>query len=96
MSQLRHRRRVDSNHKPIVDAFRQFGWEVLSLAPLGSGVPDLLVSRPGEMRLVEVKTPKGKLKPMQETFMASWPVSVVRSIDDVQALSIGSRTEAQG
>lgn len=71
--------KVDGNHSAIVDMYRDGGCSVTSLAGLGRGVPDLLVGFRGQLALVEVKTPKGKLRPLQEEFGKVWPVRVVRS-----------------
>jgi hypothetical protein len=71
-----------------VEAFRAAGWLVLSLAQVGDGVPDLLVSRRGHMRLVEVKAKRGKLTTYQEQFRRQgWHFDVVRSVEDVMALT---------
>ena len=78
--------KVDLNQRIIVSAFRAMGCCVLHLHTVGQGCPDLLVGRKGTVWLVEVKGPKGKLTPDQEVFHASWPVHVVRSVDDVLAL----------
>ena len=81
-----HRRaRTDENQLAIVDALRRCGWRVKSLAALGGGVPDLLVYRTGQpLRLLEVKGKGGVLTKAQEEFMADgWPVTIVRSVDDV-------------
>ena len=85
---MRRRARVDSNHGDIVTALRRLGWKVVSLASVGQGVPDLLAYRTGQpLRLLEVKTNSGVVTPAQEAFMADgWPVTIVRSIDDVVAL----------
>jgi len=80
---MRRAAKVDSNQDAIVDAYRGLGCTVTSLAGLGRGVPDLLVGYRGKLSLVEVKTPKGKLRPMQEEFRKMWPVRVVRSVEDV-------------
>lgn len=52
---MRRKARVDENHAAIVHALRSCGCSVLSLAGLGSGVPDLLVARSGHMWLMECK-----------------------------------------
>ena len=80
--------RVDGNHGDIVDALRRCGWRVQSLAALGGGVPDLLVYRTGQpLRLLEVKAKNGVITKAQEEFMADgWPVTIVRSVDDVLEL----------
>lgn len=85
---MRKHGRVDQNHKDVVAAFRALGAEVISLADLGGGVPDLLVGLDGASYLVEVKQPRGTLRPDQEAFMEIWPapVSVVRDVDDVIAM----------
>ena len=85
---MRRRARVDSNHGDIVTALRRLGWRVVSLASVGQGVPDLLAYRTGQpLRLLEVKAKGGVATPAQEAFMADgWPVTIVRSIDDVVAL----------
>jgi Holliday junction resolvase len=81
---MRYRARVDANHKEIVDALRDIGASVVSLAPIGKGCPDLLVGYRGRNYLLEVKTEKGALKPLQVTFAELWrgQVVVVRSIDE--------------
>lgn len=83
--------RVDTNHREIAAAFRQCGCLVESLAPLGRGVPDLLVCRNvpgwpsrGVVALVEVKHGKGTLTPDQvEWHGKGWPVWIVRDVSDV-------------
>lgn len=52
---MRRAARVDSNHAEIANGLTRAGCAVLSLAALGAGVPDLLVSRGGRMWLLEVK-----------------------------------------
>ena len=85
---MRRAARVDLNHADIVKAFRDFGCAVLSLAPMGRGVPDLLVSMNSVNWLVEVKSDAGKLTPDQEKFLTWWqgPVSVVRDLQGVQTV----------
>lgn len=86
MNRRGHRGRVDSNHAAIVEALRKTGWQVLNLAPLGSGAPDLLAWRHPEWRLIEVKTPRGRLTRGQAAFLEAWPVTIIRSVDEVLAL----------
>lgn len=69
---MRWAARVDGNHGEIVDFFKKLGCSVLSLAPLGKGVPDLLVATDGITWLVEVKMPKGKETADQIEFAATW------------------------
>ncbi len=82
--------RIDSNHAEIVLALRGRGASVLSLAPMGRGVPDLAVSVAGYTFLAEIKahnagTIAGEPNEAQRDFMAAWdgPVVVIRSLEDV-------------
>lgn len=68
---MRRAAKVDANQDEIVQTYRALGLSVTSLAGLGRGVPDLLVGYRGKLALVEVKQPKGKLRPMQEAFRQS-------------------------
>ena len=84
---MSHARRVDQNQRVIVKALERLGWTVSDTSRAGSGFPDLVCSRGGITRLVEVKAPKGKLTPAQVTFRERHPVVIVRSVDDAIALS---------
>ena len=87
---MRRAAKVDANHTEIVKALRKVGCSVLSLAAIGNGCPDLLVSyrhRSSNMvrtLLMEIKRPKGKLNAQQEQFRSKWlgEVCVVRCVDD--------------
>lgn len=52
---MRRRPKLDSNQQAVVAALEAAGCVVQSLAALGGGVPDLLVSKHGQTILVEVK-----------------------------------------
>ncbi|GEM_PF-5389915 len=85
----RQRAKIDTVQPIVVAALRARGWLCQSLAMCGHGVPDILAHRPADGRwaLIEVKTDKGKLRPSQVRFqLQGWPVSVVRSVADVEAL----------
>lgn len=70
--------KVDTNHKEIVEALRKFGASVISLAPVGGGVPDLLVGK-GINFIIEVKKDsKSNLTPAQEKFFKEWKGFVFR------------------
>ena len=69
---MRRAAKIDVNQPELVKAFRTLGCSVLSLASMGKGVPDLLVSIKGITWLVEVKMPKGKETPDQVEFATSW------------------------
>lgn len=82
---MRRAARTDTNHSTIVAAFRKLGCSVLSLASLGRGVPDLLVSLGGITWLVEVKMPKGKETGDQIAFISGWKGcrALVRDLEGV-------------
>lgn len=85
---MRRAAQVDANHRDIVDALRDVGCSVESLAGVGDGVPDLLVGFCKQTFLLEVKdgTKKPsaqKLRESQVDWHAEWkgrPVIVVRSV----------------
>lgn len=81
-------KRTDANQSEIVRALERMGCDVLDLSGVGSSCPDLLVRVRAIDRwmLVEVKTPKGRIKPGQAAFAQRWPVAIVRSVDDAIAL----------
>lgn len=83
MSLFRRNPRRDANEKPIVAALEAQGFVVTRIS--GSGVPDLLLCKGGQMWLAEVKMPKGRFKPAQLAFQHRWsgpPILTLRSIDD--------------
>ena len=74
---MRRAAKTDANQGEIVQALRDVGCTVQSLAPVGDGVPDLLVGYRGVNLLLEVKDgnkpPSArKLTPDQEKFHATW------------------------
>jgi Holliday junction resolvase len=94
---MRHRPRTDSNQTAIVQALRDCGCQVLSLAPMGAGVPDILIGTPKGLILVEIKD--GSKPPSQRRltrdearFHLQWSehVEVVESVGDALKL-IGGR-----
>lgn len=84
---MTYAKRVDENHGLIGETFRKCGFLALDLSKLGDGAPDWLVKKGMCWLLIEVKTAKGKRRPKQETFAATWPVFIVRTVDDVLALN---------
>lgn len=87
---MRRAARVDANHSDIVDALRDAGCSVWSLAGMGQGCPDLMVysSRRG-LLLFEVKDgskpPSARKRtPLQLKWAAEWkgPVYVINSVDE--------------
>lgn len=89
---MRRAAKVDGHHALIVKRLREVGCDVLSLAGVGVGVPDLLVHRAGRLYLCEIKRPAGtrggrsedgqKLGEAQIKFAQRWPVHVVMSVAD--------------
>lgn len=90
--------KTDANQKEIVATLRAVGATVQSLAPVGQGVPDLLVAYRGLNFLIEVKTPTGKVNKLQQAFHESWraPIGVCTTPDEalkhIGAVSDGNST----
>jgi hypothetical protein len=66
----KYARKTDSNQGDVISALSKIGCEVLDLSRVGGGCTDLLVWRAATctLKLIEVKTPKGKLNALQNTF----------------------------
>jgi len=81
---MRLKAKVDSNQNEIVQALRDYGCSVQSLAQIGKGCPDLLCAYRGKMFLMELKVDKGKLTLDQDTWHSRWKatVHIVRSADE--------------
>lgn len=60
---MRRAAKIDANQTQVVEALRAAGATVQSLAPVGQGVPDLLVGFQGKTLLMEVKD--GRKPPSQ-------------------------------
>lgn len=87
---MRRRAKVDKNQSEIVDAMRDYGATVQSLAAVGNGVPDLLVGHAGKTALVEVKD--GTLPPSargltldQQIWHAEWRGGTLAVVGDVES-----------
>ena len=81
--------RVDQNHVEIVKALRDYGAMVWSLASVGRGIPDLLVTFKNTTILMEVKD--GKKSPSQRNltkdqlkFHAEWTGGILCIVTDVE------------
>lgn len=89
---MRRAAKRDDNEAVIVTALQSAGWTVVRVSD--SGAPDLICVRMGDLRLVEVKGPKGTLTPAQEVAFerlnkAGVTVLVVRSpADALEALGV--------
>lgn len=88
--------KVDGNQRAIIEALQAIpGVRVQSLAAVGGGCPDLLVSIRGRNLLLEVKVPNGPrakrrwvLTDDQELWHATWTgqVEVVCTVDEALAV----------
>jgi hypothetical protein len=95
---MRRFARIDGNQDAIVEALARRGCSVVSLAPLGNGIPDLLVGFCGETLLFEIKDgskpPSARrLTPLEQAFFARWrggDLRMVESVDEALA-AIGVR-----
>ena len=85
---MRRNARIDKNHPEVVEAFRKLGASVLSLAPLGRGIPDLLVAIGGVTWLIEIKSKKGKENDLQIEWAENWrgARAVVRDTQGVETV----------
>jgi len=84
---MRRHGRKDGNHAELERVLRQLGYLVFDCSAVGDGFPDLTVCRAGRVQLLEVKAPGGTLTAEQQRFMQlGWPVTIVRSLDDLVAL----------
>jgi hypothetical protein len=81
--------RTDGTHAEIVKTLRSIGFFVQSLASVGNGCPDLLVSRCGCWHLIEVKN--GNLSPSEQRLTgdetewisrAKAPVNILHSAEE--------------
>lgn len=81
--------RIDANQRAIVEALRQLGATVQSLADVGKGCPDLLVGYKGRNLLVEVKdgekcASRQMLTPAEADWGCRWrgQLVILRSVDE--------------
>jgi Holliday junction resolvase len=80
-------KKVDSNHKQIVEAFRQLGCSVFDTSGVGRGFPDLLIGKAFKTVLVEIKSSdKAKFTKHQKEFMVHWKGSTVCRIQDIEGV----------
>lgn len=95
---MRRAAKVDANQAAIVGALRACGAQVLSLAAIGKGCPDLLILHRGRYQLLEVKNLKGKnhMYPAQEEFHRDWLVTTVETVEGaIAALRISGGEKNQ-
>jgi hypothetical protein len=89
-------KRIDDNHKSIVDGLRAVGATVQSLAALGKGAPDILCGFRNQNWTFEIKNPlmppsKRKLTEAEEDWHDQWKgqVSVIETLDEA-LIAIGA------
>ena len=80
--------KIDANQPQIVQALRDVGVSVQSLATIGKGCPDILAAKGKDVWLMEIKGAKGKLTPDQVAWIHGWRgvVHIVRGVDDALEL----------
>ena len=86
---MRKAARTDANHSAIVQALRDAGCTVQSLAAIGSGCPDILLGVSGRTALLEVKDGSKKpsaraLTPEQLRWHAAWRGGTLAVVCDVE------------
>jgi hypothetical protein len=81
-------KRIDDNHKSIVNGLRAVGATVQSLAALGKGAPDIAVGRHGVNYFFEIKNPnmppsKQRLTDAEQEWHYGWrgQVCVVSTLE---------------
>jgi hypothetical protein len=82
-------KRIDQNHRAIVDGLRAVGATVQSLAPLGKGAPDIACGWRSQNYFFEIKNPnqpksKRQLTIAEEVWHSQWKgqVCVIESLED--------------
>lgn len=93
---MRRAARIDSNQPEIVAALRKIGCAVQHLHAVGSGCPDLLVSRAGRTVCFEVKDPnqppsKRKLTDDEAIWFGNWrgEAYVIETAEQAIAILMG-------
>ena len=69
---MRRAAKVDMNHAAIVKALRKIGCLVWDTSRMGGGFPDAIACLGYRVKMLEFKTPGGKLTPQQEKFHGQW------------------------
>lgn len=79
----------DGNHKELKELLERMGAKVFDAAAVGGGFPDLIAFIGLIPMPIEIKMPKGKLRPSQAAFFANAQTSfgrVARTVDDIVAI----------
>jgi Holliday junction resolvase len=77
--------KVDRNQTEIVQALRDYGAFVVSLATVGKGVPDLLVGFKRHTILMEIKFGNNKLTEDQIVFHGKWTGGILAVVSDIES-----------
>jgi len=93
---MRRHGRIDTTQTEIVRALRGIGAFVQSLADVGNGCPDLLVSFRGKWFVFEVKSPSGKLTPDEVRWHNEARASVLVIYGTDEAIGILERETVNG
>jgi len=88
---MRRAARLDANHNQVREHLEANGYSVVSLAPVGHDIPDLLVAKERFSALVEVKDgqkppSKRKLSDGQKSFRETWRGVVITALNETHAL----------
>ena len=84
---MEYAKKVDLNHKEVVEKFRELGASVFDASGVGRGFPDIVVGYNGQTVLVEIKSGERKrFSEAQLKFMAEWKGSAVTRINDVEGV----------
>jgi hypothetical protein len=87
-------KKVDANQSEIVAEFRRLGWTVKDMHDFGRGMCDLMITKytpyesimDSRVYLVEIKSEMGRWTKPEMEFVLHFPVTTVRSIEDVKEL----------
>lgn len=81
MAGPRYKANRDDNHKDVTQALEKIGCTVHDASVVGGSFPDLVVGYRGLTMLIEVKTPKGRVKEGQRKWHTEWKghTCIVRS-----------------
>lgn len=86
-------KKVDANHKSIVEGLRAIGATVRSTAAIGKGFPDIAVGYRNQNWLFEIKNPdlypsQRHLTTAEAEFFENWrgQVSIIETLDDALKL----------
>jgi Holliday junction resolvase len=84
---MRRASKIDANQPDIVAALRAAGADVMSIAQIGGGYPDIIVGYRGANYMMEIKpSASAKLRKGQDYFRLWWRGQVCRVNSPEEAL----------